>query len=186
MKCIPWATVKEVHVELVDPNNVFSQVKSGYLIVTGMVLPWAFDATSREQTQTFTPKDSQEQMFQHTKAPGQFVFKLDNPQSTIHEYLDDEAVLLAVAFSSMRSPVLDDFRSTTFQVHGLVLCKVSNEQHRRIGYFRALWGRSETSQVGLRRLKGSQGRQHGYWSAKGGGDKTWDCVYWKRETVTII
>jgi hypothetical protein len=185
-QCIPWATVEGVHVDLVDPNNVFGQVKSGCLRVTGMVLPWVFDTPSREQTQTFTPQDNQEQMFQHSKAPGNFEFKLDDPQSTIRETLDDEVVLLAVAFSSMGSPVPDDLRLTTFQVHGLVLCKTINGKRQRIGYFKAFWSRGETSQVELRRLKGSKTLQNGYWSAIGGGGETWDCVYWKRETVTII
>ena len=184
--CIPWATVEDVHMDLVDPNNVFGQVKAGYLRVTGMVLPWVFDTSSQEQTQTFTPQDNQEQKFQHAKAPGEFSFELDDPQSTIHEYLDDEVVLLAIAFSSIDSPVLDDFRCTSFQVHGLALCRVPNGLRQRIGYFRAFWGRGETSQVGLRRLKGSQTLQNGHWSAIGGGGETWDCVYWKRETVTII
>jgi hypothetical protein len=184
--CIPWATVEEVHMDLVDPNNVFGEVKSGYLRVTGMVLPWVFDTSGREQPQTFNPQDNQEQKFQHPKAPGEFSFELDDPQSTIHEYLDDEVVLLAVAFSSMNSPVPGDFRFTSFLVHGLVLCKVPNGQHQRIGYFRAYWSRAETSQVDLRRLKGSQALQNGYWSAIGGGGETWDRVYWKRETITII
>lgn len=151
-----------------------------------MVLPWVFDTSSREQTQTFTPQDNQEQRFQHPKAPGEFSFELDDPQSTIHEYRDDEVVLLAVAFPSTNFPAPDDFRCTYFQVHGLVLCKVPKGQCQRIGYFRALWSRGETSQVGLRNLKGSQALQNGYWSAIGGGGETWDCVYWKQETVTII
>lgn len=185
-RCIPWATVEDVHVDLVDLNNVFGQVKSGSLRVTGMVLPWVFDTSSREQTQTFTPQGNQEQKFHYPKAPGEFSFELDDPQSTIHEYLDDEVVLLAVAFSSVNFPVLDDFRHTAFQVHGLALCKVSNGQHQRIRYFTAIWSRGETRRVGLRKLKGSQTLQTGYWSAIGGGGETWDCVYWKQETVTII
>jgi len=104
--------VEKVHVDLVDPNNVFGQVKSGSLRITGMVLSWVFDTSSRDQTHTFTPQDNQEQTFQHPKAPGEFEFKLDNPQSTIHEYLDDEVVLLAVAFSSTGFTALDDFRCT--------------------------------------------------------------------------
>jgi len=118
------ATVDEVRVDLIDPDNVFGQVKYAHLRITGMLLCFNFDISQHQQRFQL---ESDSYHLHHPVIDGNFWLKSDEPLSFNSSC---KIFLIAIAVKDSGCGKYCD---------GLALRIVDCETYARIGIFRDWW-----------------------------------------------